>query len=73
MSGAQDFGPADPLYPRLMCAQCAATGAVVATGAAAATRVWLFAIAPAWLTRSARTFISAFVIVAGVLAAGLLG
>ena len=54
-----------------MCAQCAATGAVVATAGATGARVWLVAKAPALLTARRKRAVSAIVIVAGVLAAGI--
>jgi hypothetical protein len=54
-----------------MCAQCAATGAVVATTAATGARVWLAAKAPAWLTPGVKTWASGALIAGGVLAAGI--
>ena len=55
-----------------MCAQCAATGAVTATAAATGARVWLAATAPAWFTPAVKRWISAALVIAGVLAAGIL-
>ena len=55
-----------------MCAQCAATGAVTATAAATGARVWLAAKAPAWFTPTAKRWVSAVLVVTGVLAAGIL-
>jgi hypothetical protein len=55
-----------------MCAQCAATGAVTATAAATGARIWLVAVAPAWLTAGRKKALSAAIVVCGVAAAGLL-
>jgi hypothetical protein len=54
-----------------MCTQCAATGAVTATAAATGARVWLAARAPGWFTGRRKSALSATIVVAGVLAAGL--
>ena len=54
-----------------MCAQCATTGVVAATAAATGARVWLAARAPGWLTGRRKSALSATVVVAGVVAAGL--
>jgi hypothetical protein len=54
-----------------MCAQCAATGAVVATTAATGARVWLAAKAPAWFTGTPKAAVSGVIIGGGVLATAL--
>ena len=54
-----------------MCAQCAATGAVVATAGATGLRVWLAAKAPAWFTAHVKTWVSGAIVVGGVVAAGV--
>jgi hypothetical protein len=54
-----------------MCAQCATTGAVVATTAATGARVYLAARAPVWFTANAKRFVSGIVVLGGVLAAGI--
>ena len=59
-------------YARVMCVQCASTGAITATAAATGARIWLAAYAPLWLTPGRRTALSAVVVTGGVVAAGLL-
>ena len=54
-----------------MCAQCATTGAIVATTAATGARVYLAAKAPAWFTVGAKRWVSGAIVVGGVIAAGL--
>ena len=54
-----------------MCAQCAATGAIVATTAATGARVWFAAKAPVWFTGRAKRVVSGLIIAGGVVTAGL--
>ena len=54
-----------------MCAQCVASGAVVATAGATGLRVWLAAWAPRWFTAHAKKVVSGVIVVGGVLAAGV--
>ena len=54
-----------------MCAQCATTGAVVATTAATGARVYLAAKAPAWFTAGAKRWASGAIVVGGVIVAGI--
>jgi hypothetical protein len=55
-----------------MCAQCATTGAVVATTAATGARVYLAAKAPVWFTAGTRRWVSGAIVVGGVITAGVL-
>lgn len=52
--------------------QCMA-GAMAAGAGATGMRAWLFARAPAWLTERRRRIATRGLLVAGVLAAGLVG
>ena len=54
-----------------MCAQCAATGAIVATTAATGVRVWLAARAPEWFTGRPKAIVSGVIVTGGVVAAAL--
>ena len=74
-------GRSAPLFPipeavrgtvRDMCAQCAATGAVMATAGAAGVRVWVAARLTSVVGPAALKALSAVVIIGGVVAAGLL-
>lgn len=67
MAGKRRRRYADP-----MCAQCMA-GAMTAGAAATGARVWIAGHATAWLTPRRRTFLMRALLVAGVLAAGLVG
>ena len=53
-----------------MCAQCATTGAVVATTAATGARVYLAAMAPRWFTAHAKRWLSGAIVAGGVITAG---
>lgn len=55
-----------------MCAQCMA-GAATAGADATGARVWIAGHSRAWLTARRRAFLMRAVMVAGVLAAGLIG
>jgi len=55
-----------------MCIQCA-MGAMAAGATATGTRAWLAARAPTWLTPERRKRLTAALLAAGVLGAGLLG
>lgn len=55
-----------------MCMQCVA-GAMSAGAAATGVRAWLVARSPAWLTPSRRRHLTRALLVAGVLAAALVG
>ena len=59
-------------YGAGMCAQCAATGAVVATAGAAGVRVWVAARLSSVVSPTALKALSGVVIIGGVAAAGLL-
>jgi hypothetical protein len=55
-----------------MCVQCIA-GAMAAGAAATGTRAWLVAHAGRWLTAGRKRALTAVLIVAGVLGAGVIG
>jgi hypothetical protein len=55
-----------------MCMQCIA-GAMTAGAAATGSRSWLVARAGAWLTPGRRRALTTFLVVGGVLAAGVVG
>ena len=55
-----------------MCAQCAATGAAVASTGAVGARVWIAAKAPTWIAGRWGRGLSALAILGGVIAAGAL-
>lgn len=55
-----------------MCMQCMA-GAMTAGAAATGARTWLVALAPTWLTAARRRTATRALVVAGVLASGLIG
>lgn len=52
--------------------QCIA-GAMTTGAAASGVRTWLVALAPTWLTPTRRRYVSCVLVVAGVLAASLIG
>ena len=55
-----------------MCAQCMA-GAVTAAAGATGARIWIAGLAASWLTPRRRTLLMRALLVAGVVAAGLIG
>jgi hypothetical protein len=60
------------VYAVSMCMQCM-MGAMSAGAGASGLRAWLFARAPAWLTPARRRVATRVLLVAGVLAASVVG